>query len=296
MVENTSMNRAVVKALAILEHLVYKDGRTLVQLAGDLQWPVSSVSDIVKTLTKLGYIHRDSKTRSYVLSAKLMDLGQSYLQKMELYRVSVPLLGQVSRKFEAVAGVYLFDPGMRKILLIAEEGGAPHLRFGWQLHGTVLHCSAPGKVVLSSLADSEVTEILNVVGMPQLTPHTITKIGDLLEELLEVRAHGYALDRQETFLDIGCIAIPIMISNVPMGALTLRMLFDRLKPEFIHKSLEDLRSTAAAISNGVARLSYRVERSTQRQPLRRVDDISPHAAPQSELVSLPAKRPFRSGT
>lgn len=289
------MNRAVVKALGILEHLICKDGRTLVQLAEDLDWPVSTVSDIVKTLAKLGYIHRDNKTRSYVLGAKLMDLGQSYLQNMELYRVSVPLLGQVSKKFEAVAGVYLFDPGMRKILLVAEEGGAPHLRFGWQLHGPVMHCSAPGKVVLSSLTDIEVTDILSAVGLPQLTPHTITNIGDLLVQLTDVRARGYALDRQETFLDIGCIAIPIMINHAPIAALTIRMLIDRLKPEFIDKSLEDLRSTAAAISNGVARLSYRVARSTQRQPPGRADESSSLTVTQSDLVSLPAERPFRSG-
>ena len=124
MFENNSVNRAVVKALGILEHLmVYKDGRTLTQLAEDLRLPVSSVSDIVKTLVKLGYIQRDGETRGYVLSLKLMDLGQTYLQEMDLYRISVPLLGQVSKKFDAVAGVYLFDPGMRKILLVAEEAG-----------------------------------------------------------------------------------------------------------------------------------------------------------------------------
>jgi IclR family transcriptional regulator, KDG regulon repressor len=258
------MNRAVVKALAILEHLLdYKDGRTLVQLAEDLDWPVSSVSDIVKTLANLGYIRRDSQTRSYILSLKLLDLGQIYLQRMELYRVSVPLLGQVSKKFETVAAVYLFDPGMRKLLLIAEEGGAPHLRFGWQLHGPVLHCSAPGKVVLSSLSDAEATKILETVGMPQLTPYTITNVPDLLKDLAEVRRRGYALDRQEAFLDIGCIAIPILIRNAPIGALTIRMLIERLRPEFIRRSLEDLQSTAAAISNGIARSDYRPDRGTE---------------------------------
>jgi DNA-binding IclR family transcriptional regulator len=276
------MNRAVVKALAILEHLLdCKDGRTLVQLAEDLDWPVSSVRDIVKNL---GYIRRDGQTRSYLLSLKMLDLGQIYLQRMELYRVSVPLLGQVSKKFETVAGVYLFDPGMRKLLLIAEEGGAPHLRFGWQLHGPVLHCSAPGKVVLASLSDTEATEILESVGMPQLTPYTITNVPDLLKDLAEVRTRGYGLDRQEAFLDIGCIAIPILIRNVPIGALTIRMLIERLRPEFIRRSLEDLQSTAAAISNGIARSDYRPDHGaegTSAATLRR----SPRRPPRASLRS-----------
>ena len=54
-------NRAVVKALTILEHLLaYKSGRSLTQLAEDLQLPVSSVHDIVRTLVKMGYLQSAS--------------------------------------------------------------------------------------------------------------------------------------------------------------------------------------------------------------------------------------------
>ena len=107
------------------------------------------------------------------------------------------------------------------------------------------------------MSDAEVTEILSSVGMPQLTPHTITNIGDLLKELVDVRNRGYALDRQEAFLDIGCIAIPIMIRHAPIGALTIRMLIERLQPELIRRSLEVLQSTAGAISNSLTRADYR---------------------------------------
>jgi IclR family transcriptional regulator, KDG regulon repressor len=252
------VNRAVVKALTVLEHLLaYRSGRTLSQLSEDLNLPMSSVNDIIKTLVKMGYLQHDSESRRYKLTLKLTDLGQTYLHQTGLYTVSVPQVGQPSKRFDCVAAVYQFDRGARKLLLIEEEGGAPHLRFGWQIGSAILHCSAPGKVVLASLTSDEVAEILSVVGMPQLTPHTITNLVDLERDLALVRKQGYALDNQETFLGIGCIAIPITVRESPLAALTLRMPIERLEPEFITRSLELLLNTAAAIANGVTRTEPR---------------------------------------
>jgi DNA-binding IclR family transcriptional regulator len=252
------VNRAVVKALTVLEHLLaYKSGRTLTQLAEDLNLPVSSVKDIVQTLVKMGYLEHDSASRRYRLTLKLTDLGQTYLQHMGLYTVSLPVLAQLSKKFDCVAAVYQFYRSERKLLLIGEEGGAPHLRFGWQVGGAVLHCSAPGKVILASLRKEDVAEIVSSAGMPQLTPHTITNLADLEKDLQQVRKRGYGLDHQETFLGIGCIAIPIMIQDSTIAALTLRMQIERLEPKFITSSLEALSNTAAAIANGVTRAEVR---------------------------------------
>ena len=225
------MNRAVIKAFDILEYLqVHKDGRTLSQLAEDLKLPISSVSDIVKTLVKQDYVQRDTGSRNMFLASSYWTLDKAICTRWIFTKSQFLFLGQVSKRFEAVASVYLFDRRMRKILLIAEEGGAPHLRFGWQLRGPVLHCTGPGKVVLASLTDAAVEEILTRVGMPQLTPHTMTSISSFKKELSEVRKRGYALDRQETFLDIGCIAIPIVIRGAPIGSLTIRMLIERMQP------------------------------------------------------------------
>lgn len=73
-------NRATVKALTVLEHLLaYRSGRTLTQLSEDLNLPLSSVNHIVKTLVKMGYLQHDAGSRRYKLTLKLLDLGQSYL-------------------------------------------------------------------------------------------------------------------------------------------------------------------------------------------------------------------------
>jgi IclR family KDG regulon transcriptional repressor len=252
------VNRATVKALTVLEHLLaYRSGRTLTQLSEDLNLPLSSVNHIIKTLVKMGYLQQDAESRRYKLTLKLLDLGQSYLQQMPLYTVSVPLLGQLSKRFDCVAAVYFFYRHTCKLLLIAEEGGAPHLRFGWQVGSAVLHCSSPGKVLLASLSNDEVVKILSVTGMPKLTPHTVTDLADMQSELVQVRKQGYGLDLQETFLGIGCIAIPISLAVSSSAALTIRVPIERLQPDFIPEALEVLSNTGAAIANGVMRAETR---------------------------------------
>jgi DNA-binding IclR family transcriptional regulator len=253
-----SVNRAAVKALTVLEHLLaYRSGRTLTQLSEDLNLPLSSVNDIIKTLVKMGFLQPDAESRRYKLTLKLLDLGQSYLQQMPLYTASLPLLGQLSKRFDGVAAVYFFYREACKLLLIAEEGGAPQLRFGWQVGSAVLHCSSPGKVVLASLSSDDVVKILSVTDMPQLTPHTITNLADLQRDLSQVRKHGYALDLQETFLGIGCIAIPINLPGSTSAALTIRVPIERLEVDFIEEALDVLSNTAAAIANGVRRSEMR---------------------------------------
>src|ERR1700724_1641270 len=87
------VNRPTIKALTVLEHLLaYRSGRTLTQLSEDLNLPLSSVNHIIKTLVKMGYLQHDADSRRYKLTLKLLDLGQSYLQQMPLYTVSLPLL------------------------------------------------------------------------------------------------------------------------------------------------------------------------------------------------------------
>lgn len=250
----TRVNRAVVKALTLLEHLLtHKSGRTLTELADRLSLPVSSVNDVAKTLVKLGYLRCGVESRRYDLTLKLMDLGQTYLQRMPLYTLSAPLLGQISKRLDCVAAVYQFYRDARKMVLIAEAGSAPHLRFGWQVGDAVLHCSAPGKVILASLGNEEITEVLRVMGMPQLTPNTITSQTDLQAVLREAKRRGYAIDREEVFSGIGCLAVPITVQGLPMAALTIRTLIERLEPEFVTQSVEFLTSTAAALANGVIR-------------------------------------------
>src|SRR5262249_39740995 len=72
-----------------------------------------------------------------------------------------------------------------------------------------LHSTASGKAILAHMADSELTRLSREKGLAPLTEKTITNFSELKGHLTEVRARGYAVDDQETYPGIRCVAAPI---------------------------------------------------------------------------------------
>jgi DNA-binding IclR family transcriptional regulator len=71
------------------------------------------------------------------------------------------------------------------------------------------HALAMGKVVLALLAPAGLATYM-ARGLRSFTPHTITSPEGLAADLVKVRAHGYAVDREEFDENFCCIAAPIL--------------------------------------------------------------------------------------
>jgi DNA-binding IclR family transcriptional regulator len=67
-----------------------------------------------------------------------------------------------------------------------------------------------GKVLLSGLNRDELLETLGTAPLHRFTPNTIVDIQELKQELELVRDQGYAIDDEEAFPGIKCVAAPIM--------------------------------------------------------------------------------------
>jgi DNA-binding IclR family transcriptional regulator len=70
------------------------------------------------------------------------------------------------------------------------------------------HALAMGKVVLSLLSPNALARYV-ARGLTAFTPHTIISPAQLAAELEQVRANGYAVDREEFDENFCCIAAPI---------------------------------------------------------------------------------------
>ena len=71
------------------------------------------------------------------------------------------------------------------------------------------HCTASGKVFLSSLKAAERNRLVGNLALERLTANTITEPRCLLSELDRVRDQGYAIDDQEFIVNMAAIAVPI---------------------------------------------------------------------------------------
>ena len=104
-----------------------------------------------------------------------------------------------------------------------------------------------GKAVLAQLPDSTVLEIVARVGMPAVTPQTITDPQALLAELATTRERGYAIDDGEQELGVRCFAVTVPGAPTPT-ALSISGPSARVGHDFAETAVPVLHRTAAALA------------------------------------------------
>jgi DNA-binding IclR family transcriptional regulator len=243
------------RGLAILEHLDrHPAGRSMVELARELDLPKNAVFRITRTLTRRGYLERDADTKRLYLGRKVLALGYGALgegcgiveQSLDAMRrlrdasqetvcLSVLVEGE-GFVLEGVPGLHPFrcvvDPGMRQ----------------------PLHASASCKAILAYLPDGEQESLLDRIELGRLTPHTITQKSELRKELRRVRECGYALDRGEHIDGVTCVAAPIFNRQTcPVASLTVTGPAGRLPEAGLPSLGREVRQHADRISE---RLGY----------------------------------------
>jgi DNA-binding IclR family transcriptional regulator len=81
-----------------------------------------------------------------------------------------------------------------------------------------LHARALGKAVLANLESEELTAFLKSLKLTKLTPKTITKKKDLLNDLKATRNRGYSINNEEYFLGMIFIGAPLINYNTKVVA------------------------------------------------------------------------------
>jgi DNA-binding IclR family transcriptional regulator len=81
------------------------------------------------------------------------------------------------------------------------------------------HCTGVGKMLLSALNDEELSALYaGQRRLPVMTANSIASLKELLNEVAEIRALGYAYDDCESNVDARCVAAPIYDRNGQMCA------------------------------------------------------------------------------
>lgn len=202
------MINSVDRALAILcqySQRVRELGVT--ELGQILGLPKSTVHGLVKTLEARGFLVRNAENGKYRLGLKVYELGMAYSTGMELQTAARPVAQALSAKYGKSVHVAIFAGGMAVFIMKAEHQDSimalPRTGLSFPAHAT-----AAGKVLLAHLPEAELEKYLAEDLYP-LTRRTITDRKLLAGELEKVRTQGYAVDNEETFSGIGCVAAPI---------------------------------------------------------------------------------------
>ena len=204
-----SLVQSVGRSLDILEALAGGGELGLVELAGRTSLQPSTVHRLLSTLVDRGYVLQHAHTGRYLLGYKVVQLASSVSKRTEHLRaLARPHLVSVQKITGETASLTVLEPP--STVYVDQVEGSRSVRMFAHVGATVLpHTSAAGKAMLAFTPTPVVAELYNPEQLEQLTPHTITTLAALEDELARVRRRGYAIDNEEHETGVSCVAAPI---------------------------------------------------------------------------------------
>jgi DNA-binding IclR family transcriptional regulator len=200
---------SVKKALEILKlfHTVSPE-LTLSEITDHMGLNKSSVYKLVTTMVEAGFLEKDPVTNHYRLGLFVLELSSKVVGSDDVRELARPVLEQLSRKTGEI--IHLSTLEGADIIYLEKVGQAQPLTVATKIgERAPAYCSAMGKALLSGLSRAELEKTLGPGPFKGYTPNTITELAVLEEELDRVRRQGYAIDDEEAFPGIKCVAAPV---------------------------------------------------------------------------------------
>jgi DNA-binding IclR family transcriptional regulator len=238
--KNTGIVQAIERGCQILDALGKgKQSYSIQDLSSQLKLPKPTIHRILSTLRHFGFVAQDEVSKEYRLGFRLVELGYTVLDQIDLRKLAEPFLTKLANRVEETVHLVILDQGEIVYLDKVEKVSDPRSlrmvsRIGMRNY---THSCAVGKVLLAPLSDDERAQIVAKKGLPQLTKNTIVKLSKLNKHLADVRAQGYAVDDEENEEGIRCVAAPIrndqgsVIAAISISGPTVRMTEKRIHNE-----------------------------------------------------------------
>jgi IclR family pca regulon transcriptional regulator len=255
----TGHSQSLERGLAILSS--FSSARPLLgvsELARDVGLSRSTTHRYVATLAALGYLQQDAATRRYRLGPRVLDLGFSAINSMELREISVPHLQQLSDETGYTVNMAVLDRTDIVYIERCRSSREGQREIDLNLHvGSRLpaYCTSLGKVLLADLDPHELETVLGSIQLAKRGPNTLTQRAALVAELDRVRTSGLAVNNEELAYGLRSIAAPIRsksgdaVAGINLAVHRTMVSLD----EMVARLAPPLKRTAAEIS---ARIGY----------------------------------------
>src|SRR3954449_12334242 len=195
------MSQSLERGLAVLA--LFKAGQPLMgvsEIGRALDLTRSTAHRYVSTLAALGYLQQDRESKRYRLGPRVLDLGFSAINAMEIREISAPHLQQLSDATGHTVNMAILDGIDIVYVERCRTSRAGQREIDLNLHvGSRLpaYCTSMGKVLLAFLPTRDRSALLDGVSLTRRGPNTITAKRRLLKELEGVRQTRLAVNNEE---------------------------------------------------------------------------------------------------
>ncbi|WP_424969762.1 IclR family transcriptional regulator [Dinoroseobacter sp. S76] len=168
-----------------------------------------TVHRLLQTAEAEGFVQRDLDGRSYGPGPRLRLLSVNTMSSEHLRTARLAILRSVAEEIGETCNLAIPDrEGM--IYLDRVETKWPlriQLAVGTQVP---FHCTASGKLYLSTLRRKTLDGFLAAGSLPASTEQTLTEPEDLREELTTIARNGFSTDDEEFMTGMAAVAVPIL--------------------------------------------------------------------------------------
>jgi IclR family acetate operon transcriptional repressor len=238
------------KSLRVIDLLSkYPQGISLSEMSASLGYPKATIHHILRTLHLHDYISQDRDTKKYMLGYKFLEISKGILDNIDIRKIAAKHLRMLYEVSQEAVHLAVLRNG--QVVYIDKSPTPPGLSLATYIGFTTdPHAAAGGKVLMSELPHREVKALYRGKPLKQYGKNTITDLDLLLEELKKVRAHGYALDDEEYYVGVRCVAAPVRAGGEIVAALSITGSIFTMTTHRIHGELTELVvKTAERISN-----------------------------------------------
>lgn len=178
------------------------------EIADKLGLSKPAVHRILTSLRSRELVHLDGETRRYALGLAAMRLGQAYLDNIDVRRLAVPHLTELSRSTSETATlsirfgtqrVYVDQVTPDREVIMSVSLGVPY----------PLHAGASSKAFLAYLPAAQIDTYLASDHLSRLTDRTIVDPDELMLELAVIRRRGFARTFAERQSGAASVAAPV---------------------------------------------------------------------------------------
>lgn len=150
--------------------------------------------------------------RFYRLGLALAHLGDQAISNIALVDIAIPVLRNLTEKVGSTSRVAILDDGFAVVVGRVDAPGA--VKFDAALGRREFpHSTAVGKALLAALPRDNARAIVEKIGLTSRTPHTITDLDRLMEELDLIAKRGYAIDDEEDSEGVACLGTCVFDRN-----------------------------------------------------------------------------------
>lgn len=248
---------ALERALSILEYLCESETpKSSKEISEELQIPIASTYRIVNCLRSNGYL-RESRYFSdkFTLGYKLIALGRYAHDKFNIIEIANKHMEKLAANTAQACQLLVLDDDsvitihqtlpLSVITVIAKIG-----------EKIPINLSAGGTILTSLLPSTRLNLFLKKAWktVRSQTEYSILDIEEFRRKLVISREQGYAVDREEYALGIGCLAVALYDQeNNPIAALGLTGHISSYEGEAFESLLKQLQVTGSQISDELRR-------------------------------------------